>query len=263
MLKIVVFDGGCGGENVANYLGKELGVVEVVRAIDSRSNVYESKNLAAVCTSVERRLKPYIGDVDLIVLGGYTVSAALKHLQRKYPQQKFVGVGVNYYRIFSSTIYPRRITAMMNEKLIESELCNELRENLPYSTLAVPDFSGWEYLAKYGRLTPAVMREDLENYFELRPKSNRQIAAERTAAKKSRSILEKIASEKQQTKEEPKPALIPSDVVLLLNTCLWGVKEELEYIFGYKARVLDFRQKLLHDTCIALGLKGADGERSK
>ena len=52
-------------------------------------------------------------------------------------------------------------------------------------------------------------------------------------------------------------------VVVLLDPRLWLWKEEIGQIFGWQVQVLDFRKKLLRDTCMALGLLGVDGERSK
>ena len=52
-------------------------------------------------------------------------------------------------------------------------------------------------------------------------------------------------------------------VVVLLDPRLWLWKEEIGQIFGWQVQVLDFRKKLLRDTCMALGLLGVDGDRSK
>lgn len=272
MLKIVVFDGGCGGEIVADYLTEELGVVEVIRVIERRSSFYEKQTRAELNLLVEQRLKSYIGEVDVIVLGGYVVSLALGYLQAKYPTQKFVGVGVNYYRILRSAAYPARITVLMNEALLKSDFCEELRVNLPFSILAVPDCTGWGELAAVDGLTTTMMRTELETYFALPPARKVKVLRE----KPHKSILETVAGEKYATTTMVAAAtqvavrrvpeaqrLIPSDVVLILNTCLWGLKREIEDVFGYRVRVMEFRKKLLHDVCIALNLLGADGERSK
>lgn len=266
MLKIVVFDGGCGGEAVAEFLAEELQVVEIIQVIDWEHAPYEKKTDHEICQLANESLRKYIGKVDLIVLGGYTVSMALGFLQKRYTEQKFVGMGVNYYRILKSRTYPERITAMMNEQLVKTKLCEELHENLPFSTLAIPDCSGWEDLANTYRLSVEVLRRDLETYFELRPKSNRELARERAAARAA-PMAYKLAREKclqaRKSQETVNRRLIRSDVVLILNTNYWNFMEELEYVFGYRARVLDFRQKLLHDVCATLGLLGVDGERSK
>ncbi len=261
MLKIVVFDGGYGGKVVAKYLSEELGVVDVKCVIDKQYNLYDVRSHTQICRLIEKSLRKHIGKVDLIVLGGYTVSLAIDYLRDRYTEQKFVSVGVNYYRILKSSNYPTRITVMMNEPLLESALCENLKDNLPFSTLAVPDCSCWNQLAGTGQLSSEVMRTDLSPYFELHQQTSNKAVS---ISQKNESILATIIKEKyypSATKSEHR--LIPSDVVLVLNTCLWGLKTELEEIFGYKVRVLDFRQKLLHDTCISLNLLGADGERSK
>lgn len=267
MLKIVVFDGGCGGEAVAEFLAEELQVVEIIPVIDWNHAPYDNQDSCEICRLADMSLRKYIGKVDLIVLGGYVASMALEFLQERYAEQKFVGMGVNYYRILKSKAYPERITVMLNGQLIKAKLCEELQENLPFSTLAIPDCSKWDTLTNmYEKISVEMLREDLEDYFELRPKSNRELARERAAAR-SAPMISKLAQEKRvkdaNLRESAAKRLIQSDVVLILNTNYWNFKEELEYVFGYRARVLDFRQKLLHDVCATLGLLGVDGERSK
>lgn len=266
MLKIVVFDGGCGGEAVAEYLAEELQVVEIIQVIDWKHAPYDNKTSQEVCQLADELLRKYIGKVDLIVLGGYTVSMALEFLQGRYTEQKFIGMGVNYYRILKSKAYPERITVIMNEQLVRDKLCEELHENLPFSTLAIPDCSGWEDLTNKSKLSIDILRRDLGTYFELRPKSNREMARER-AMERATPMVDRLVQEKRLKarglQNSATRRLIRSDAVLILNTNCWRFVEELEYVFGYRARVLDFRQKLLHDVCTALGLLGVDGERSK
>lgn len=67
----------------------------------------------------------------------------------------------------------------------------------------------------------------------------------------------------QPTTSPARAELFRPDVILLLNTHFWSIRSELEELFGYRVRVLDFRQKLLHDTCRALELRGVHGDRSK
>lgn len=267
MLKVLVFDGGCGGEAVADYLAEELKVVEVIRVIEYKSKVYEKKPQLELGRLVERSIKGYIGKVDLIVLGGYTVSLALNYLSEKYKYQKFVGVSVNYYRILKATSYPLRITVIMNETLLNSSLCEELKDRLAFSTLAIPDCNGWGDLAKEGKLSSAIMQLDLGDYFELHPTKRVKLPKQTP-----KSILETVAREKYQPQNieestndinQPKRKLIRSDTVLILNTCLWNLKREIEDVFGYRVRVLDFREKLLHDVCSSLKLLGVHGGRSK
>ena len=247
MLKVVVFDGGWGGAIISSYLQRELQVLEVMRVIDWENAPYEDKSLTQVCQFSDACLQQYINKVDLIILGGYTVSAALGFLQNKYPQQKFIGVDVNYHRILKSTTYPERITVFMNKSLQKTDFCENLRRNLPQSVLTIPDCSGWEELANQGELSEEVLRAELETYFEVKRKI------------KQKSLLEEFKQEQPQEEKE----LIQSDVVLILNTNLWDNKEDFEEIFGYKVRVLDLRETLLRDTCEALRLLGVDGKRKK
>ncbi len=273
MLKIVVFDGGWGGEVVANYLRSQLSVVDIVRAIDWNHAPYDNIDLAKVREYTEECLLEYIGRVDLIVLGGYTVATTLDFLRLKYPQQKFTSVGVNYYRVLRASKYPDRVTVIMNETLKGTDFCEELRDNLPFSTLALPDCSGWEELANTGELSREIIYGDLSPYFVVKPRGLVDGLSCNKKKRQAMSLLEIIKEEQNYQKQlqnyiPPQPAVedfvpLHSDVVLILNTNFWENKVDLEAIFGYKVRVLDFRQKLLHDTCMALGLLGVDGKRSK
>lgn len=108
------------------------------------------------------------------------------------------------------------------------------------------------------------MRADLEPYFELTPREKCHDNED------SDTILEKILKEKylselanRHPSRPPNAPLIHGDVVLLLNTNLWELREDIEKLFGFNVRVMDFRQKLLHDVCAALNLLGVHGERSK
>lgn len=242
MLKVVVFDSGWGGEVVANYLENELQIVEIIRVIDWKNVPYERLTMAEICHQAETMLQKYIDKVDLIVFGGYvTTLAALKYFEQRYPRQKFVGMSINYYRILKTRQFPEHITVMMDNLLLEGDICKELRHNLPNSTIVVPDCSGWEMLTNTGELSQHILRMELEPYFLL---YNGRVKS------KPRKPWNTVGQ-------------IKSDAVLLLNTHYWEVKQEIEQLFGYSVRVLDFRKKLLHDVCFALGLLGVDGCRSK
>lgn len=278
MLKIIVFDGGWGGETIAEYLEREICVAEIIRVIDWEHAPYEGKTLAEIQDLSEKCLEPYFNKVDLIVIGGYTASLALGFLQARYPEQKFVSVGINYHRILKTRNYPNRVTIIMNEILMQQGICDTIGRQLPYSTLTIPDSSDWEEQANQGELTAEIIRQDLAPYFELKaaPSSPPKVV---TSNKTLLEVIRDEKAEKAQRLQETRATLtrnlqnhnvtssekplIHSDVVLLLNTNFWGLKSEFESVFGYKVRVLDFRQKLLHDTCLALNLLGVDGCRSK
>ncbi len=261
MLKIVVFDGGWGGAIVADYLAEELTIAEVSCVIDWPHAPYGERTLTQICHYAENALREYIGKVDLVVLGGYTVSYAMEYLRHRYRKQKFVGMDVNYYQILRSRLYPSHVTVMMSGSLIDTPMCDDLRRKLPFSTIVVPDCRGWEEMINNGMISAARIRSDLENYFELAPK-NVFKAQDRRSSLLTEIMREKYGEPPDPPVEQDYP-LVHSDVVLLLNTTFWEVKEDLERIFGYSVRVLDFRQKLLHDVCTALDLLGVDGRRSK
>lgn len=247
MLKVVVFDSGYGGDVVADYLSHELGIIEIVRVTEVDLSL-ENGSLSEICHFSKARLRSYAGKVDLIVLGGYVVSLALDFLKTEYPQQKFVGVGINYYRILNSRAFPDQIAIMADKALFEVMVRKEVCQELPYSTIILPDCSGWDHLINEGQMSADVLRADLGPYFLLR-------------SGYSRSLLPPPPKELANPPDET--ALFKPDVVLLLNTHFWSIKPEFEELFGFRVRVLDFRQKLLHDTCRALNLLGVDGCRSK
>ena len=238
MLKVVVFDSGWGGDFVADYLSEELKTIEFIRVIDWKHAPYDCRSLAEIYELTKQNLKRYIHKVDLIVLAGYTVSLFLQNLRERYPRQKFVGVSVNYYRILKSRCYPKHITLMGNDLLANSAFCSEVCQNLPHSSLAIPDCAGYEQLIDDGEMSLEILCTDLQTYFEINSKYVRHDLARRKR-------------------------LIPSDVVLLLDTHFWSIKSEIEEVFGYNVAVFDFRQKLLRDVCVALDLLGVDGKRSK
>ena len=100
MLKIVVFDGGYGGELFADKLESELPVVKVIRVIDWRNSetiLTQPKKARAVAESA---LQPYLGKVDLIVLANYLISTtSLNYFRRKYKNQKFLGFSLKSRRM--------------------------------------------------------------------------------------------------------------------------------------------------------------------
>lgn len=95
MLKIVVYDGGYGGEFFADKLEEELPVVDVIRVIDWRnaSQILASPRKAR--KAARAALRPYIGKVDLIIFANHLLTiTSLKYFRRKYKDQKFLGLGL-------------------------------------------------------------------------------------------------------------------------------------------------------------------------
>ena len=95
MLKVVVYDGGFGGELFADLLEEEVPVFEVVRVIDWRNAEMLNQGAKTARKVAERTLQPYLEKVDLIVLANHLLSVtSLRYFRRKYPKQKFVGINL-------------------------------------------------------------------------------------------------------------------------------------------------------------------------
>lgn len=93
MLKVVVFDGGYGGEIFADKLESELPIIKVIRVIDWRHADQFLKNSRSAREAAREALRPYIGRVDLIIFANYFLSVtSLKFFQRKFKNQAFLGL---------------------------------------------------------------------------------------------------------------------------------------------------------------------------
>ena len=95
MLKIVVFDGGYGGEIFADKLEEELPVVEVIRVIDWRNSKQILTSPKKARKLARAALRPYIGKVDLIIFANHLLTiTSLKYFRRRYRDQKFIGLSL-------------------------------------------------------------------------------------------------------------------------------------------------------------------------
>ena len=95
MLKVVVFDGGYGGEFFADMLEEELPVIEIIRVIDWRHAQQILSSPIKARRIARDALRPYIGKVDLIILANHLLTiTSLKYFRRKYKNQKFLGLSL-------------------------------------------------------------------------------------------------------------------------------------------------------------------------
>lgn len=93
MLKVVVYDGGYGGEFFADQLEKELPILDIIRVIDWRNADQILASPQKARQAAKSALRPYIGKVDLIIFANYLLTiTSLKHFKRKYKNQKFLGL---------------------------------------------------------------------------------------------------------------------------------------------------------------------------
>lgn len=288
MLKIIVYDCGWGGELVANYLENELQTVEVIRLIAWRPCPQSLAEMTAFADEIARDLLPYIGEVDLVVLGGYMVAQTLEDLRQRFSEQLFVAVSLNYDQILRVKYAPGAVVVLCHPLLPDLPVCTELQEQLCRSTIIIPDCGGWQELIDRDLMTEEVLRANLEQDFRLAPRDSpprvpilakrpdldtkcaleqrprcqallmaiEQFELAAAAAKDDEQVLLKQAAAESRNSLQP-------DVALILDTHLWGMRAELERVFGWRVRVMDFREKLLHDVCFALKLRGVHGGRAK
>ena len=155
MLKIAVFDTGYGGELFADRLEQELPVVEVIRIIAWRNAKRIEEHPFTARKLTEESLRPYIGNVDLLVIANYQISATcLSYFRRKYPNQKFIGFSLNPERIV------KRPTIILTTR--------STTKNLTYFTVArrlkakTICLDNWPLLIDDGELTDDNFKTDLE-----------------------------------------------------------------------------------------------------
>lgn len=160
MLKIVVFDGGYGGELFADKLETELPIVEVIRVIDWRNadDLLKSPRKARrVCADA---IRPYIGRVDLIVLANHLLSVtSLKYFQRKYKSQKFLGL-----KLPEPNTYVKRPTIALTTKALAKTISYHnyiFRLRRKIDTICLDD---WPKLIDDGELTNTEVYMELEKF---------------------------------------------------------------------------------------------------
>ena len=92
MNHIVVFDSGYGGELFADYIEKEVPILETVRVIDWQQSQQLYQNPKTARARTLEKLRPYINHSRAIVIANQLVSAtSLEYFRKKYPSQKFSG----------------------------------------------------------------------------------------------------------------------------------------------------------------------------
>ena len=156
MLKIAVFDTGYGGEIFADRLETELPVVEVIRVIAWRDAERIEKHPLTSRKIVEESLRSYIGNVDLIVVANYQLSATcLSYLRRKYKNQKFIGFTLRPKRIVK-----KRPTVILTTKPTTKSLAyRAIAHELKAKTICLDH---WPTLIDDGELTDEHFKADLE-----------------------------------------------------------------------------------------------------
>ncbi len=251
MLKLVVYGLGWGGELVADYLAEELQMVEVTRVIDwdLRPDPQQPLAMDKLYDGAIRSLANHFGKTDLIVLGGYTVAGLINLLQQNFPEQRFVTLGVDLRSVLRTRNYPRQVVLLMDKIDTETENCQLLQQGLPNATILLPDCTVWEQM----------IDDDEMNFEELYHTFVLDFILQADVAK-LRPLIRTLQAEAGTEELPASRNQYQPDTIILLSSHFWGIKVELERLFGYSARVLDFREKLLHDVCRILKLRGVDGK---
>ncbi len=290
MLKVVVFDGGWGGELVADYLEAEPNIVEVVRVIDWRGN-YSEKTDNELYENIEPILRDYVGKCDLIVLGGHTVSRVLTRLRKRYPRQLFAGMNENIKKnVRLGTRMFRRVTVLTGRTIREHGLEQDLTRQFPAAKVSFVDCEDWEELIDNNIMTKDLLYARLKKDFKLRSLRFEEreasmesmplgvrIKIEKARGRHDKSIestVNRFAEMRQAAREfekctaenmmrEANGTMSLPELVIVLNTHYWEIEGSLEEIFGWRTRIVDMREGLLHNVCAALRLTGLDGKRPK
>lgn len=160
MLKVVVFDGGYGGEFFADQLEAELPVIEVIRVIDWRNAEQILKSPKQARKVAMAALRPYIGKVDLIIFANHLLTiTSMKYFCRKYKNQKFLGLNLR-----APDTFIKRDVMIITTKAVARTInyCNfVLRLRRKTRTLIADD---WPAKIDDGELTEEQIRLTVKNF---------------------------------------------------------------------------------------------------
>ena len=302
MLRIVVYGRGKAGEVVAEYLEEELGVVEVVRVVDwalaeamgeawverAEQNLArfwgrvativladcESRGLTQlrrrhpeqklVQLGINRRLlrQRCARDGVVALLAGSEVGedGHLMEARRGLPKLTWLlPDGRSWGRLIDRDLMTEEILrrdlardfevevrAGMARDRTRFEVESRPRTRLTLAQAITIEKHRVKLVATVAKLAQFEVAQARERAWQLAQRGER------------RAVMVWPGEDADELAMPLKPA-----VVVLLDPRLWLWKEEIGRIFGWQVQVLDFRKKLLRDTCAALGLLGVDGERSR
>lgn len=202
----------------ADYVERELAVVDVVRELHYEMNTNCSLEEMRMLT--EAILLRHIGKANVIVLASYEISlATLEYLQRKYPQQKFVGFRPRLSQMLDKFPSGRRVMLLASRAVQQSAAYNHELEDLERFEIIESEHGEWA------------------------------------------GVEAGIASVEDLRKERRKTGKV--DAILMYCTDYRYMKRTFEKIYGWQVRIYDDYAGVFRDTCMALGLRGVDGGRSR
>lgn len=160
MLKIVVFDGGYGGEFFADQLKTELPIIEIIRVINWRNADKLLNNPKDARKIAIDSLRPYIGKVDLIVFANYLLSVtSLKYFRKKYKNQRFLGLNLKHPDTFIKNDTLIMSTKALSKTLQYRYFVRSLRRNTKTITL-----DSWPDKIDDGELTKDEIKDTISRH---------------------------------------------------------------------------------------------------
>ena len=159
MLKVVVFDGGYGGEFFADKLAEALPVIEIIRVIDWRNAEKILSSPRAARKTAETALRPYIGRVDLIIFANHLLTlTSLRYFRRKYKKQNFIGLNLKAPETFIKNDVLILTTSAVSRTMRYRLFTFRLRRHI--ATLNV---DSWPIKIDDGELTEQEVAETINN----------------------------------------------------------------------------------------------------
>lgn len=161
MLRIVVYDGGYGGELFADQLEEELPVAEVIRVIDWRNADQLLENSKKARKTALLALSQYIGQVDLIVFANYFLTAtSLKYFKRNFKNQKFMGL-----KLPEPNTFIKRPTVVLTTRALAKTFNYHsyiFGLKRPINTVCLDD---WLPLIDDGELTNRMIKREFDKFY--------------------------------------------------------------------------------------------------
>ena len=230
MIKVAVFGCGWGGELFADYLERELAVVEIIKINDYEHAPYGKWSFARICELTEAAVRSVIGSVDIVVLASCAATVgAIEYLRDKYPEQKFVGFEPRMVKGLGK-INPRRIMLVASELVRKSLDYKVEREKLAlFAEIIEPDCLEWLEYADKDEMTKLRLKRGLERQgIETAQEADKRVEA-----------------------------------VIIYETSLADMKEAFEEVVGWQAIVVDGFRQAYREVCGALKLVGLDSNVSR
>lgn len=165
MRKVVIIDSGYGGEFLADRFDEEIGVIEVIRVIDWRHSEQYLNKPKTARELAAKALRPYIGKVDLIVLANHLLSAtSLNYFKHKYPEQKFIGLGLKQPECFTK----KRVLILTTKTLTKTMAYHGFIFALKKHKVRTMLVDHWPELIDEGELDSTDVRQSIAEFIKAR-----------------------------------------------------------------------------------------------